>query len=244
MEGWEDDFLSDLDPRKWSAPDGAPKALKPSLLFLGKGDHPLEVVLASCGGRPKADDVRKLWTGRQNRRPSPLLLIVGYPENGDISLTICGPVGDHPTLLNDLAVSQVERLASAALAEPTRHHALRFLLTMLPEVESDMPGIRNTGLLATQELRFGVPARSDWAEATSSGQHLLKLSGQPLVEGLGFSVANLSITSSVLTVGDGVKRAVAIFLDDTESFDSASERFQGTSPVSQALALADKECAV
>ncbi len=156
-------------------------------------------------------------------------------------LAVCGPAGEQPTLLYDLARSQVERLASAALAEPTRHHALRFLLAMLPEVESDMPGLRNTGLLATQELRFGVPARSDWEAATSSGKHLLGLSGQQLVEGLGFSVTNLSITSSVLTVGDGIKRAVAVFLDDTESFDTAAERFQGTSPVSEGLALADKE---
>ena len=241
VEGWEDDFLSDLDPRKWSAPDGAPKALKPSLLFLGKGDHPLEVVLASSGGRPKADDVRKLWTTRQNRRPSPLLLIVGYPENGNVSLTICGPAGEHPALFNDLAVSQVERLASAALAEPSRHHAVRFLVAMLPEIESEMPGLRNSGLLATQELRHGVPARSDWAKSTITGKHLLPLSGLKLIEGLGFSVASLSTTSSVLTVGDRKKRAVAIFLDDTETFDEAAERFQGTSPVSQALAQADKE---
>ena len=241
MEGWEDNFLGDLDPMKWSAPEGAPKAIQPSLLFLGRGGHALEVALGSSAVRPKAEDVRKLWSLRQGNRPSPLLLIIGYPKDGNFGLTVCGPAGEHPTLLHDLDTSQVERLASAALAEPTRHHALRFLLAMLPEVESDMPGIRNTGLLATQELRFGVPARSGWAEATSSGKHLLKLSGQPLVEGLGFSVASLSITSSVLTVGDGVKRAVAIFLDDTESFDSAAERFQGTSPVSQALALADKE---
>ena len=47
MKGWEDDFLSELNPRKWSAPDGAPKAIEPSLLFLGNGDHALEVALAS-----------------------------------------------------------------------------------------------------------------------------------------------------------------------------------------------------
>jgi hypothetical protein len=112
---------------------------------------------------------------------------------------------------------------------------------MLPEVESDMPGLRNSGLLAAQELRHGVPARSDWATATTAGRYLLPLSGLKLIEGLGFSVASLSTTSSVLTVGHGVKRAVAIFLDDTEMFDEAAERFQGTSPVSQALAQADKE---
>ena len=81
MEGWEDGFLSDLDPRQWSAPSGAPASLRPSLLFLGNGEHPLEVALASSTARPRADDVRKLWASRQNRRPSPLLLIVGYPKD-------------------------------------------------------------------------------------------------------------------------------------------------------------------
>ena len=86
-----------------------------------------------------------------------------------------------------------------------------------------------------------MPSRSDWAKATSAGRHLLPLSGLKLIEGLGYSVTSLSTNSSVLTVGEGVKRAVAIFLDDTETFDEAAERFQGTSPVSQALAEADKE---
>jgi hypothetical protein len=112
---------------------------------------------------------------------------------------------------------------------------------MLPEAESDLPGLRNSGLLATQELRNGVPARPDWARATAKGKPLLHLAGRGLIEGLGFSVASLSVNSSVLTVGDGIKRAVAIFLDEGETFDDAAQRFQGTSPVSHAIAQADKE---
>ena len=69
----------------------------------------------------------------------------------------------------------------------------------------------------------------------------MPLAGRRLIEGLGFSVTDLSTNSSVLTVGNGVKRAVAIFLDEGETFDDAAERFQGTSPVSQALAQADRE---
>ena len=53
MAGWDDEFLAELEPRKWSAPDGAPKRITPSLLFLGQGDHALEVALGSCTSRPK-----------------------------------------------------------------------------------------------------------------------------------------------------------------------------------------------
>ena len=61
------------------------------------------------------------------------------------------------------------------------------------------------------------------------------------LEGLGFTVDNLSITSSVLTVTGGNKRAVAVFLDEGETFEEPATRFDGASPVSNALALADKE---
>lgn len=241
MAAWQDEFLEDLEPKKWSLPSGASSPLEPSLLFLGNGAHALEVALASSAARPRADDVRKLWSARQNRRPSPLLLVVGYPDHGETRLAVCGPAGEHPTLLFGLAVSQVERLTAAALEEPNRHAAVRFLVAMLPEAETDMPGLRNVGLLATQELRRGVPQRSDWLASTAAGQSLLGLNGRRLVEGLGYHVEELSTTSTVLTVRGRGRRAVAVFLDEGETFDESAERFAGSSPVSHALALADKE---
>jgi hypothetical protein len=110
---------------------------------------------------------------------------------------------------------------------------------MLPEVGSDLPGVRNSGLLATQELLHGVPTRPDWGIANEKGKAFLPLRGRVLVERLGFGVEQLSTTSSVLRVR-GAKRAVAVFLDEGETFEDSAERF-GTSPVSHALALADRE---
>ena len=234
-----DGFLADRDPRRWSAPKGTPLGVAPEVLFLGEGDHALEVALATSRHRPKADDVRALWKLRQGRRPSPLLLVVAYEDHDDVRVTVCGPVGENPPLVADLEPSQVERLAGAALAEPSRHAAVRLLVAMLPEVGSDLPGLRNSGLLATQELRQGVPQRHDWPQACARGKAVLSLRGRTLVERLGFSVEPLSVTSSVLKV-KGAKRAVAVFLDEGEAFDDSGERF-GTSPVSQALALADRE---
>lgn len=232
-------FLPDRDPRRWSAPKGAPAGITPLVLFLGQGDHPLEVAVATSPHRPRADDVRTLWKLRQGRRPSPLLLVVAYEDQDGTRVTVCGAVGENPPLVGDLEPSQVERLAGAALAEPSRHAAVRLLVAMLPEVGSDMPGLRNSGLLATQELRHGVPQRPDWHQACAQGKEVLALRGRALVERLGFTVEALGVTSSVLKIKDA-KRAVAIFLDEGEAFDDAGERF-GTSPVSQALALADRE---
>jgi hypothetical protein len=239
MARFPDDFLPDLDPRTWTAPKQSPASIKTSCFFLGRGDHPLEVALATSAHRPRADDVRALWKARQARRPSPVLLAVGYETAGATKLVVCGPVGETPPLVADLDPSQVERLAEAALREPSRHAAVRLLVAMLPAVGSDLPGLRNSGLLATQELRVGVPTRPDWETACEQGKRVLSLRGRKLVENLGFSVEQLGVTSSVLIAGRA-KRAVAVFLDEGETFDEPGERF-GTSPVSQALALADRE---
>ena len=50
------------------------------------------------------------------------------------------------------------------------------------------PGLRNKGLLATHELLYGVPERSDWVEATTRSGPLLGLRGQDLVRGLGYKI--------------------------------------------------------
>ncbi|MBI2708821.1 MAG: hypothetical protein HYX34_03900 [Actinobacteria bacterium] len=235
-----DHFLEDLDSRTWRAPEGAPRAITTSTVFLGAGDHALEVAVASAAARPKADDMRKLWHARQGKRPSPVLLVVGYPEHGDTRVSVCGPVGEQPPVIHGLEASQVERVAAAALTEPSRHSAIRFLVAMLPEVGADLPGLRNSGLLATQELRNGVPARHDWQRACTRSRNALPLRGRQLVEKLGFGIEQLSVTSSILTVGGGGKRAVAVFLDQGETFDEPADRFAST-PVSHALALADRE---
>lgn len=239
LTAFADAFLTARSPRRWSPPPGTPSGLLPQLFFLGEGDHALEVALATSQHRPRADDVRALWKLRQGRRPSPLLLVVAYEEHDRVRVTVCGAVGENPPLVGDLEPSQVERLAEAALAEMNRHAAVRLLVAMLPEVGSDLPGLRNNGLLATQELRRGVPERHDWLDACMRGREVLSLRGRALVEQLGFSIEPLSVTSSVLKVR-GANRAVAVFLDEGESFDASTERF-GTSPVSQALALADRE---
>jgi len=153
-QGFVDDFLVDRDPRQWSTPKGAPADLAPGVFFLGAGNHALEAALATSRHRPKADDVRTLWRLRQGRRPSPLLLIVGYEGPEGLRLTVYGPVGENPPLVPDLEPSQVERLAGAALAEPSRHAAVRPLVSMLPEVGSDLSGLRNSGLLRSPLLTY------------------------------------------------------------------------------------------
>ena len=91
-----DDFLTDHEQVvNWNVFAGRPTPLVPRLVFLGRGGHPLEVALASAPlGRPKVDDVRRLWAERHANRPAPLLLVVAYPDGDEARATLCGPVGD------------------------------------------------------------------------------------------------------------------------------------------------------
>lgn len=240
MGDWFDEFLIDREPLRWQGTDGLPASITPGQVFVQEADFGLEVALASAKKRPTTTEMRKAWKARQANRPSPVLLAVGYPTDTGVAVAVCGPAGDEPPVHLDLEPGRVERLAATALAEPNRHAAQRCLLRLLPELESDLPGIMNSGLLATQELREGVPARADWPEAVKQARSSLGLRGRSLVEGLGFAVDQLSVHTSVLTAGRD-RRAVAVFLDEGETFDGPGERFEGVSPVSHALAIAERE---
>ncbi len=232
-------FLHHREPTRWAAPPGFPSSLSTRLLFTQEAPLGLEVALATASHRPSPAQVRRAWDKRLAGRATPVLLVVLYPGPDGRLAALCGPT-DRQLVHRDLDPSQVERLADHALSEPNYHAATRFLLAHLPAVDSPLPGIRNVGLVATQELRAGVPMRADWPRAVSKSTPLLGLRGTELMERLGFGVAPLAADASILTI-NGQKRAVGIFCDDTEPFEAPSLRFNSVSPVSRALALADRE---
>ena len=232
-------FLDDREQVGWTKPVGFPALLQPDGYFAQDAPHGLEVVLVRAAGKPATPVVREAWTQRRAKRESPVLLVVQYPARGEAKVSLCGPAGEHPAVYHDVEVSQAERLAGVALGEPNRHAATRFLLAALPELESLMPGLRNVGLLASQELRVGVPLMAEWPDAAQRARSLLGLRGQGLVKGLGFGVEMLSTGTSILTV-NGRNRAVAVFCDDDEPFDAPARRFAGASPISRGLADADR----
>lgn len=236
----DEEFLPDQPGYlPWSLPNGSPKDFSPAGSFLGQAANPIEVAAVRAGIRPRLSDVRALWRRRHRNRPSPLLLVVLY-DSANPRACVCGPVAPDPPVVFDLERPQVERLATAALAEPSRHAAIRFLQGAIPEGASDLPGLRNAGMFATHELRHGVPTRDDWPSVCAEAKPLMGRRGKALIEGLGFAVEPRSTTASVLRTA-GRARAVAVFLDETETADGASPRFAGTSPISHALATAESE---
>ena len=235
------DFLgSRLDVRPWSLPEGAPAGLTPDGLYLGGGRLPLEVAVATAARAPGAAQLRELWQARHGNTPSPLLLIVLHPGPAGLSASLCGPVPPSPAPVIGLPRDQVERIAATALDEPNRHAAVRFLQAVLPEADSELPGVRNLGLVASHELQVGVPARRDWNQACDAGIPLLALRGRPLVEGLGFTVEERGTSTYVLRAGE-IAAAVAVFLQADETPEAENVAYGFISPLSAALARADME---
>ncbi len=235
-------FLNSSDARAidWSKPPGAPAALDTIEVLFGKGDRPLEVAIATAAATPKADDVRKLWKLRANRG-APVLLVVLHSAVGAAHASVIGTEGD-PAPIQGLTIGRVERIAAAALGEPNRHQAVRTLDRLLGAVSREglAAGIINAGLFAAHELKDGVPKRSDWEDARERSFPLLGKTGRELLDALGYSIESKG--PNLLALSDATtQQAIAVVLEEVESFDRTSPRFGGVSPVSRALAQAQQE---
>lgn len=94
-----------------------------------------------------------------------------------------------------------------------------------------------------QEFERAILSHGDWA-LTAEKAHgvwtLWTLRGRALNESLGFATEELLGPAMLLLAGER-KTAVAVLLGRPEETDSASPTFDGVSPVSYALAQADRE---
>lgn len=229
-------FLADRDPRTLNV--DAPGGFQPMGLFLGEGSGVvLEVAVLNATRRPTAPELRTLHQARLGRRATPVVIAVLW---GDDRSSICGPSGDSVGLRLDLPRQQTERICEAALGMPDRHAATRFLSQSLGQLETSIPGLRNSGLFALHELEAGVPNRQDWGPARTRSQALLSRRGRELIEGLGFQIQSLPGPELVL-VARGTKVALALLLERVDEIEPASPRFGNISPISHALAKADQE---
>lgn len=211
-------------------------AFDPLGLALGKGASALEVLVVSHSGEPGLPALRSAWKARKGGRATPLLLVALYGDK----VALCGPTGEESPAYLGLDAGQVERICREALEQPDRHAALRALAHSIPMVESDLAGIRNEGFLATHELRVGARERPDWEEARERALRLLPRRGPDLLKGLGFQIEGHDRVVSILRSGDR-KVAIAVLLNQDESPEIQAERFSDLSPITYALAVADRE---
>ncbi|WP_049936335.1 Eco57I restriction-modification methylase domain-containing protein [Haloplanus natans] len=205
--------------------------------YQGEGSSALEIVVVDHGERPTKEFLQKTYSDRRGGRVNPIL-IVALAES---QAHLCGPSGEDPPVFPNVDRGQAERVCDAALSKPSRHAAQQFLSETLPQLDEELTGLRNQGLLSTHELREGVPDRPDWADAVEKAQGAFADDPRDLMRGLDYEIDRLTDQSYVLKdTSDGHERAVAVFLQEDESFDHAQDRFVGQSPVAYALNEADK----
>lgn len=227
-------FLDGYPLRQVALPGGV--HFQPVGLALGHGTSPLEVLIASNAAPPNATTLRSAWKARNAGRAAPLLFVVLHGDKA----SLCGPAGEDPPAYLGLDRGQTERICREALEQPDRHAALRALRDVLPSLELDLPGLRNEGFLATHELRVGARQRADWEESGRKARAALPRRGEELLRALGFRIEPCDGVTRILRAGER-KVAVAVLLTRDESPELQGDRFSGLSPVTYALAVADRE---
>ena len=185
-------------------------------------------------GAPTKEVCKSLFSAFRQKRSFPLVIVL----NGDAGRTwVFGPVEDG-AVQGPLDEGQVARILGAAFAEANPVAARKIVVHYFDSLAtSSMPGVTNTGLFASHYLRTSVPERSDWQELTERAGTLLGVRGEPLIRGLGYLSTREGSTALVLRNQAQAERAVAVLLQDNESFSQPSERFLN-SPVAHALAIA------
>lgn len=189
-----------------------------------------------AASRPSNGAVSTLWKDRHGRAAHPLLLVGIHPGGA----VVCGPSGDAPPVVA-LDPSQAERQAAAALDEPSRHDAGRFLRAALETDSTETVGLNNKGLFATYQLLNGVPKRPDWDAATTTSIPLLGRRDRDLITELGYAIESQGAHQVLRDAGDHAARAVAVFLQPGEAPDVPSAARENKAPVTWAMSHAEKE---
>lgn len=231
------EFLSGVTLRPVKLPERS--SLRAVGLAIGSGASPLEVLVAECDHEPPTTALRGAWKERNAGRASPLLLVVLH---GLDHVGLCGPSGEEPPAYTQVDRGQAERICRDALELPDRHAALRYLRGALPAVSSELPGVLNEGFLATHELVRGAQRLAAWGPAGEKARRVLQQRGDALLAALGYAIEPCDQVTQILRIGQhGHKVAVAVLLRQSESPELQADRFNGLSPVSYALAVAERE---
>ena len=221
----------------WNDPS-APTGITTDKVYLGPDPFGLggfQVAVASASAAPSRQALRDLFTARKGKTQTQL--VVAVVHGGKVQL--CGP--DPQAQPIELPVEQAERQLQSVLAEPDVLAATeRFAGFRKASSTTGVSGFANSGLFATHHIMSNVPKRTDWAELGKQASPLLSLRRTKLVEGLGFSTKPGPNGTLLLSVGNHPPRAVAVLLDDSEQFDTKTQRFQ-LSPVAFGLALASRQ---
>lgn len=197
-----------------------------------KGLGGFEVAVGVADHSPAVGELKQLHKARLDGRDTSLVVAV---TNGD-SVWMFGP--DTSLQAQKQSVEGAARQLQAALDEGDSLQATkRFLSLADAENQTQMSGVRNRGLFATYHLRENTKKRSDWSRFQAESARIVHSRSRDLIEDLGFVVSETDNHTLVLNDSADHTRAVALLLDESESFENESPRFR-SSPVAWGLSIA------
>lgn len=229
-------FLADHDRTlEWVAP---PSSITADLVFLGSGADALEVLLAQAPSKPTKAAVEHFWKARWNRRAAPVLLVAAYPSAGGVKASVYG-LGEGAAFLPEVDLEVAEAIARLGLKSEDSILAARAIQERLSSLDSEHHGLWNSGLFSTYALVKNAPHLGGWSEANRRAESARSKSGRDLLRALGWTTEEIGSTGTLLKNGE-THTAVAILLQNNETFERSSSRFNSASPVAHGLTEAKK----
>ncbi|WP_420179051.1 Eco57I restriction-modification methylase domain-containing protein [Paenarthrobacter sp. TA1.8] len=215
-----------------------PVGIVPQKVYLGPDPFGLggfQVAVGTAVVAPTRQALRDLFTARKGK--TQIQLVVAVVHDGAVIMLGPDPQAQSITL----PVEQAERQLQSVLSEPDVLAATeRFAGFRKASDSTGVAGFTNSGLFATHHIMDNVPKRSDWDVLGNQAVPLLSLRKKQLIEALGFKTQVGPNGTLLLSIDGRPPRAVAVLLDDTEQFDTKTQRFQ-LSPVAFGLAVASRQ---
>jgi hypothetical protein len=206
-------------------------------IYFGKGGagDAIQIAHAISATKPSRTILKSLFQARRGKLQIKLVVAVTNEQTA----YLFGPDPDAEVL--ELSEANAENVLNAILLEPSGVFAYRRAVSLRKAFQStEITGFNNNGLFASHYLRTSTETHPKWLEYAEGAKILKNLRHMELINGLGFEVTGDPAKTLILKAKGQDKRVVAVLLDQNESFDSSSPRFQAT-PVEWGLGMATEQ---
>jgi hypothetical protein len=218
-------------------PSVAVPGFTPRGVYFGQGNpaQAMQIATGTASSSPSRTQLKNLYSDRKGKLPISLMLAIEI----DDQVIIFGPDPDSETLF--LRPGNAINFLNAVLAEPEESLSYQRAISIRRALQTtNISGFTNNGLFASHYIRTSAPAHPSWEKCLEDSKKLVDLRNKNLIEGLGFEITANPANTHVLRAKGQDKRVVAVLLDQNESFDGKSARFQA-SPVEWGLNIATNE---
>ena len=184
----------------------------------GAKNNKIEVGVLQPTTAASASAVQAAWQSRQGKSQVALLLVWEQP-NKTFSVAFGRATNAKPYTAFDLDLVRTQALIDLALSDDVDHEqAANDVLDSIAELQSEVPGLSNGGLLAIRHLNTDVRQKQygsiDWTTCGAKAKPVRHKRGDDLLRALGYKLAPTSDNRvRLLTAPTGDRRAAAVVVD-------------------------------